>query len=65
MQTDGKIQALNNAIREAIPHMQTAAEENPNFCAGAAGRAISHDISQAYGQPCACRSGQAYAQALQ
>jgi len=30
MQTDGKIQSLNNAIREAIPHMQTAAEENPN-----------------------------------
>jgi uncharacterized protein YegL len=30
MATDGKIQALNNAIREAIPHMQKASEENPN-----------------------------------
>jgi uncharacterized protein YegL len=30
MATDGKIQALNNAIREAIPHMQTVARENPN-----------------------------------
>jgi uncharacterized protein YegL len=26
----GKIQALNTAIREAIPHMQEVAEENPN-----------------------------------
>lgn len=30
MSSDGKIQALNNAIREAIPHMQTVANENPN-----------------------------------
>jgi len=30
MQADGKIQALNNAIKEALPHMQAAAEENPN-----------------------------------
>jgi uncharacterized protein YegL len=30
MQADGKIQALNNAIKEALPHMQHAAEENPN-----------------------------------
>lgn len=30
MSVDGKIQALNNAIREAIPHMQQVAEENPN-----------------------------------
>jgi uncharacterized protein YegL len=30
MGLDGKIQALNNAIREAIPHMQAVAEENPN-----------------------------------
>ena len=30
MATDGKIQALNNAIREAIPHMQKVADENPN-----------------------------------
>ncbi len=30
MQTDGKIQALNNAIREAIPHMQKEADQNPN-----------------------------------
>jgi uncharacterized protein YegL len=30
MQADGKIQALNNAIREALPHMRRAAEENPN-----------------------------------
>jgi uncharacterized protein YegL len=30
MDVDGKIQALNNAIREAIPHMQSVAEENPN-----------------------------------
>jgi uncharacterized protein YegL len=26
----GKIQALNNAIRETIPHMQAVANENPN-----------------------------------
>lgn len=26
----GKIQALNNAIREVIPHMQRVASENPN-----------------------------------
>ena len=30
MQADGKIQSLNNAIKEAIPHMQKASEENPN-----------------------------------
>ncbi|HEY7387541.1 MAG TPA: hypothetical protein VH640_03480 [Bryobacteraceae bacterium] len=30
MQADGKIQSLNNAIKEAIPHMQKAADENPN-----------------------------------
>lgn len=30
MSVDGKIQALNTAIREAIPHMQTVAQENPN-----------------------------------
>jgi uncharacterized protein YegL len=30
MQEDGKIQALNTAIREAIPHMQNVADDNPN-----------------------------------
>ncbi len=30
MAFDGKIQALNNAIREAVPHMRTAAEQNPH-----------------------------------
>jgi len=30
MRVDGKIQALNHAIREAIPHMRTAAQENPH-----------------------------------
>lgn len=30
MQTDGKIQSLNNAIKEAVPHMAKAADENPN-----------------------------------
>ncbi len=30
MSVDGKIQALNNAIREAIPHMQKEADDNPN-----------------------------------
>lgn len=30
MGIDGKIQSLNNAIREAIPHMQEVAKENPN-----------------------------------
>ncbi len=30
MSIDGKIQALNTAIREAIPHMQTVADENPH-----------------------------------
>ncbi|MDQ3753306.1 MAG: VWA domain-containing protein, partial [Acidobacteriota bacterium] len=30
MQQDGKIQALNNAIREAVPHMRKVADDNPN-----------------------------------
>jgi uncharacterized protein YegL len=30
MKTSGKIQTLNMAIREAIPHMQRVADENPN-----------------------------------
>jgi uncharacterized protein YegL len=30
MSVDGKIQALNNAIRESIPHMKNVADENPN-----------------------------------
>jgi uncharacterized protein YegL len=30
MSINGKIQALNTAIREAIPHMQDVADENPN-----------------------------------
>mgnify|MGYP001045476156 CR=1 FL=1 len=30
MSTDGKIQALNNAIREALPLMRTVANDNPN-----------------------------------
>ena len=30
MVVDGKIQSLNTAIREAIPHMQRIADENPN-----------------------------------
>ena len=30
MGSDGKIQALNNAIREALPHMQRVGDENPN-----------------------------------
>jgi len=30
MASDGKIQALNTAIREAVPHMQRVADENPN-----------------------------------
>lgn len=30
MRLDGKIQALNHAIREAIPHMRSSARENPH-----------------------------------
>ena len=30
MNTDGKIQALNNAIKEALPEMKKVADENPN-----------------------------------
>src|SRR5438552_3796581 len=30
MGSDGKIQALNTAIREAVPHMRRVADENPN-----------------------------------
>ena len=30
MGESGKVQALNNAIRETIPHMQAVANENPN-----------------------------------
>lgn len=33
MSVDGKIQALNNAIRQTLPLMQKAAEENPNVTA--------------------------------
>lgn len=29
MGVDGKVQALNNAVREAIPHMKKVADENP------------------------------------
>ena len=29
MKTDGKIQALNTAIREALPHIRAAANQNP------------------------------------
>src|ERR1700730_18442899 len=30
MAADGKIQALNNAIRETIPHMRNVAADNPH-----------------------------------
>ncbi|HXD31458.1 MAG TPA: VWA domain-containing protein [Pyrinomonadaceae bacterium] len=30
MSVDGKMESLNNAIREAIPHMRDVADENPN-----------------------------------
>jgi len=30
MSLDGKIQALNNAVREALPQMRSVADENPN-----------------------------------
>jgi uncharacterized protein YegL len=30
MSQDGKIQALNNAVREALPHMVRVADDNPN-----------------------------------
>ena len=30
MRVEGKIQALNHAIREAIPHMRDAAQDNPH-----------------------------------
>jgi uncharacterized protein YegL len=30
MRVEGKIQALNHAIREAIPHMRAAADDNPH-----------------------------------
>jgi uncharacterized protein YegL len=30
MAQDGKIQALNNAVREALPHLREAARENPH-----------------------------------
>jgi len=30
MSVDGKIQSLNTAIREALPHMRAVADENPN-----------------------------------
>ena len=30
MAANGKIQALNNAIHEAIPHIQQVADDNPN-----------------------------------
>jgi uncharacterized protein YegL len=30
MSVDGKIQSLNNALQEALPHMRDTADENPN-----------------------------------
>lgn len=30
MDSDGKIQALNNAIRESLPHLQAVASQNPH-----------------------------------
>ena len=30
MAADGKVQSLNSAIREALPHMADVARENPN-----------------------------------
>lgn len=30
MNLDGKIQVLNNAVQEAVPHMRLSADENPN-----------------------------------
>ena len=42
MQSDGKIQALNNAIREALPHMRAVADENPN--ADVLVRAVSFSV---------------------
>jgi uncharacterized protein YegL len=30
MSVDGKVQALNNAIRETLPHMRRVADDNPN-----------------------------------
>lgn len=30
MTVDGKVQSLNNAIREALPHMKSVADENPH-----------------------------------
>jgi len=51
MQIDGKIQALNHAIREAIPHMRKAAEENPNATLLVRALGFADDVFWHVGQP--------------
>src|SRR3954467_157472 len=50
MAVDGKIQSLNTAIKEAIPHMQDVADENPNAEVGVRAVEVSDgarwDVSQ-------------------
>jgi len=53
MEQDGKIQALNTAIREAIPHMRKVAEDNPlALCGASDGNVTVGDLGYR-GQPAA------------
>ena len=54
MGVDGKIEALNNAIDEAIPHMRQVAAENPN--AQLLVRAIKFPPVPSGTSPSLCRS---------
>ncbi len=55
MEQDGKIQALNTAIREAILHMRKVAEDNPlALCGASDGGVTVGDFFLGYrGQPAA------------
>lgn len=44
MRADGKIQALNTAVREALPHMRRVARENPNARVMIRAVAFSDDV---------------------
>jgi uncharacterized protein YegL len=51
MAEDGKIQSLNHAIREAIPHMRKVAQENPNASVLVRALAFSSDVYWHLAQP--------------
>jgi uncharacterized protein YegL len=53
MSLDGKIEALNAAVREALPHMQGVADENPNASVLVRAARFSHGAQWHVAQPTA------------